>query len=72
MTTYFIEFHAGGKSRALFVRYKSDIMDEYCQQDIRKNIMKAYPDAVIDTISRQIERASQGHASVQKKIEEAP
>ena len=70
MTTYFVEFYAEGKSRAIFIRYKSDVTDEYGHEDIRKNIMKAYPDAVIDTISRQIEKPLQKPATVQKKIEE--
>jgi hypothetical protein len=72
MATYFVEFYAEKKHRAMFVEYKAGVTEEYCQQNIRENVMKAYPDAKIHTIAKQIERTSPTHTSVQLKLEEAP
>ena len=68
MATYFVEFYAEKKHRAVFVEYKAGVTDEYCQQSIRENVTKAYPDAKIHTIAKQNEKPS----NVQLKLEEAP
>ena len=68
MATYFVEFYAEKKPRAIFIEYKPDVTDKDCQDDIRKIITGSYPDARIHTIAKQNEKPS----NVQLKLEEAP
>jgi hypothetical protein len=55
MVSYFVEFYAEKKARCIFVEYSSDTSDDSCRENIRTNVMKAYPEATIRSISRQKE-----------------